>query len=43
MFSSEYCKMDRDTCFKEHLHTSVSENNNKKYFLEKPLITMIIT
>ena len=42
MFSCEYCKISNNTCFEEHLRTAASENN-KKDFLEKPPVTMIIT
>ena len=42
MFSCEYYPISNNTCVEEHLRKAASENNNKKGFLEKPLITMII-
>ena len=37
MFSCEYCEISNNTCFKEHLRTAASENNNKKRFLGKAI------
>ena len=42
MFSCEYCKTSNNTCFEEHPLTGASENNNKKDFLKKPSVRMII-
>ena len=42
MFSCEYCKTSNNTCFEEHPLTGASENNNKKDFLNKPSVRMII-
>ena len=41
MFSCEYCKISNNTCFEEHPLTGASENN-KKDFLKKPSVRMII-
>ena len=42
MFSGEYCKISNSTCFEEHPLTGASENNDKKDFLKKPSVRMII-